>query len=288
MKLIIILICLGLERYLGLGDKLKRFTWFEGCLNWWKKLIKSEALWKGWIGVATSLVPLLLVVGLVYLLVSHTLFGLGGMILAIAVLLYSLGPQDLYHQMKSYFAAGDKASKADTKKCVKELLGAEAAKGEKVPYRAVTDMIFVQANKRLFSVLIWFIVLGPIGALLYRTTDLFNGLANKSGSKFSAMSAQANLLQEILDWFPVRLMGIFYALAGNFHAMACWLRNVLKGLKSGKNMTVECSLVALNADPKSDSKANLQENKDAMNLLDRATVIMLVFIAVFTLGALIY
>src|SRR5262245_33926782 len=107
MKLIIILLSLGLERSLNLGQYLFRFNWFNAYVRkmreWGGKLKISE----GYLGFFWLLLPLLLAFAIVYFLFC----ALGGMILGwvinLLVLIYCLGPQSFYQKVKNYFAQAE-------------------------------------------------------------------------------------------------------------------------------------------------------------------------------------
>ena len=63
--------------------------------------------------------------------------------------------------------------------------------------------------ERIFAILFWFFVFGPLGALLYRLTFLY-----VNGNKASVALAQKTLW--LLEWPAVRLLGVSFALTGNF------------------------------------------------------------------------
>jgi cobalamin biosynthesis protein CobD/CbiB len=91
----------------------------------------------------------------------------------------------------------------------------------------------VDAYRQVFAVLFWFTVLpGPAGAVLYRATLL---LAQEwRGSEVgeddtpiarsrAAFGAPARKLLWLLDWVPVRLTALSFAVVGDFEDAAwCW------------------------------------------------------------------
>lgn len=65
---------------------------------------------------------------------------------------------------------------------------------------------------RLFAVFFWFFILGPVGAVFYRWTVLYNSHEQiRSGHLPSAKK-----IQHLLEWLPARFMGLCTCLAGNF------------------------------------------------------------------------
>jgi adenosylcobinamide-phosphate synthase len=91
--------------------------------------------------------------------------------------------------------------------------------------RAAIETAFVRAHRDLLAVIAWFVVLpGPAGPVLYKLSGI---LADKWGRRtdeefgaFGRFSAKAFY---VLDWVPLRLTAIGFAVAGDFEdAMACW------------------------------------------------------------------
>jgi adenosylcobinamide-phosphate synthase len=91
--------------------------------------------------------------------------------------------------------------------------------------RAAIEAAFVRAHRDLLAVIVWFVVLpGPAGVVLYKLSGV---LADKWGQRtdeefgaFGRFSAKAFY---VLDWVPLRLTAIGFAIAGDFEdAVACW------------------------------------------------------------------
>jgi AmpE protein len=94
--------------------------------------------------------------------------------------------------------------------------------------RMVEAAVCVQANNRLFAVIFWFVLLGPVGAWAYRVTDLirrravFNALREDQPGG-TALVGAAGTLHGWLAWIPARLTAIGYAMAGSFDgALTAW------------------------------------------------------------------
>ena len=80
------------------------------------------------------------------------------------------------------------------------------------------------AHKNLFGVIVWFAVLGPAGAVLYRLSQLlgqkWGGLDQRDFGDFGKFSAQAF---DLIDWAPLRLSALSFAVVGDFEdAVYCW------------------------------------------------------------------
>lgn len=80
------------------------------------------------------------------------------------------------------------------------------------------------AHKNLFGVMVWFVVLGPAGAVLYRLSQLLSqkwgGLDQRDFGEFGKFSERAF---DLMDWVPLRLSAISFAVVGDFEdAVYCW------------------------------------------------------------------
>ena len=101
--------------------------------------------------------------------------------------------------------------------------GADSCRG---PASAVVRAVFIQANNRIFGVVFWFMVLGPVGAWLFRVSDL---LRRRAVFEVEVEPGMANTLSHIeavhglLGFIPARLAALGYAISGSFDdAWSCW------------------------------------------------------------------
>ncbi len=98
----------------------------------------------------------------------------------------------------------------------------------RVTWHRVEEAVCVQANNRLFAVIFWFVLLGPVAAWAYRVTDLvrrravFNATRDDGGADSRVVIA-ASMLHGWLAWIPARLTAIGYGMAGSFDgAISAW------------------------------------------------------------------
>ncbi len=91
--------------------------------------------------------------------------------------------------------------------------------------RAAIETMLVRAHRDLLAVIAWFVVLpAPVGALLYKLSAL---LADKWGRRadeeLGAFGHFASRALWLLDWVPLRLTAIGFAVAGDLEdALRCW------------------------------------------------------------------
>ena len=91
--------------------------------------------------------------------------------------------------------------------------------------RVAIETALLRAHRDLFAVVAWFVVLpGPAGAVMYKLAGI---LADKWGRRvdeeFGPFGRFAARAFQILDWVPLRMTAIGFAIAGDFEdAVQCW------------------------------------------------------------------
>ncbi|MFA5959093.1 MAG: regulatory signaling modulator protein AmpE [Tatlockia sp.] len=249
MKLLVILLCLLSERYLVHAISHTRFNWFtvwyNGIVN---RLTKMDLSLNPVIVLFCVLFPILFLCALVLYLGSPLVFGIVGFILNLAIFYYCLGPINPFYPVREEHAA--EYSEMATGNYLAEVCG------------------------QLFSVLFWYIVLGPLGALLYRLISL---------SRTQEATAHiATVLTNYLDWIPARLTVILYLLVGNCQRGLHFFREqVLSAPEENEQFLRDGGLLA----------ARVNENEpvqmpQAESLVEHAIIVFLVLLAFFTLVAL--
>lgn len=132
---------------------------------------------------------------------------------ALAVLLWSLGPRELDGDLDALAQAPDTLSRQAAAKALAN--GASAAPAWEAG--ALLDTVAYAALRRRFGVLFWFLLLGPLGALLYR---LVQTLGRDGSLKLDAASrGDARYVANALDWIPAHLLVFTLALVGHWEAV---------------------------------------------------------------------
>ena len=285
MTLIAILASLLLERMLEHVQHLRRYERYHDYVVWMREHLRGER-WQGRLGVVALLAPLLMVTAWLQTGLDDALFGLLGLVFAIAVLVFCLGPRDLGLELTEYRAALTANNDELATRLARGLLGTEPPEDMDAQARAVTHAVLTQANLRIFGVLFWFAILGPFGAVLYRAVaELCRHLAQTHDD----FAWAARRLAEILDWLPARLTAFGYALSGDFEAAVLRWRNSSVddahwGL-SADDVLIATGTGALDLDE--GSRDNLtwdQVLQSAMSLVWRTLVMWVFVIALLTLA----
>jgi len=158
------------------------------------------------------LVPVALAAIISGLLYSLPFFDLAWLVFAIVVLTYALGPREIETDIDAVLRAADPLRRD-------EALNALRHDEAPLPWHApaIVEAAFYGALRRRFGVLLWFLLLGPAGALGYRLAQLLG--RDASVSLDGATRTSAHRLADTLDWLPAHLMVFAMALVSDFDAV---------------------------------------------------------------------
>lgn len=138
------------------------------------------------------------------------------LVFAIAVLILSIGRRGAEEEIDEYLGAIERGDHEGAYLHVRELLQGEDPLTAPERHRLVIEMMLLRNHERLLAVLFWFVVLGPAGAVLYRSSTQLKGVLH-SGRSFHPGFLEAVLrLQAFLDWVPARITALCHALVGSF------------------------------------------------------------------------
>lgn len=236
MKLIALLIGLIIERIATQFFHVRRLRWLDRLIDAGFDVAERFANWPALIPVIMLAAVLALPVFIVTISLGDALLGFPYLILAIVVLFFSLGPNDIGEDVDEYCKALKAGDEELVQQTAKNIAERDVSTEPLERIRIVEEAVCVQANNRLFAVVFWFVFLGPLGAWLYRVTDLIRRRAvftvargdesdenGESAETTSEILDAATLLHGWLAWIPARLTSIGYAIAGHFDgALAAW------------------------------------------------------------------
>lgn len=91
----------------------------------------------------------------------------------------------------------------------------------------------VDSYRYVFGTMFWFVVLpGPVGAVLFRCASVVSDRWTKAGTQKDTLGKCAARITHWLDWIPVRLTAMSFAIMGNLEdAIYCW-RSYAKNWKT--------------------------------------------------------
>ena len=212
IRLLIVLIALGLLLAVPQLARWRDDSWFR---RWVAQLSDTS-------GAARTALALLLPTALCALIVGllgwSPLGELLRLLFALAVLLYCFGPREFEADLEAILHATDDVSREAAAQALADdgqpVAWSAPALGEAVAYAAL---------RRRFAVLLWFFLLGPAGALLYRLAQTLG--RSESMRLDPAAQRAAGYVANALDWLPAQLLTFTLAVVGHWDAVIdAWRR----------------------------------------------------------------
>jgi len=233
VSLLAILVALALEQW-------RAFEWRAGVERTFVRYTRSlerklndGTRQHGAFAAAAAVVPPVLVATLAWWLVDAVHWGLG-LLVNVVALYFLMGFRRFSHAISAIVAALAAADLPAARRALVAWRGGSAADlGSSEIARLAIERGLVDAYRQVFAVLFWFVMLpGPAGAVLYRAAAL---LAEEWKGPVPGVDASplvesrvefgrpARALLAALDWIPVRLTALSFAIVGDFEdAVACW------------------------------------------------------------------
>jgi len=301
MNLIALLIGLVIERLATQWFHWRRMRWLDRIIDFGFKQAERVVNWP-------PLIPVILLAALLVLPVFAVIFSLGGtlsgftyLVLAVAVLFFSLGPKDVGEEVSEYCKALESEDEEAIHNTVKAIVEGDVPEDARDRIRAVEEAICVQANNHLFAIVFWFVLLGPLAAWAYRVTDLIRRRAVFNAARDEASEGNGALLRDAaislhgwLAWIPARLTAVGYATAGHFDEAISAMRAPSEQRDAtisehSENLLARVGTAALALVDKSDESVTERGVRGAIaanELVFRLLIICAVIIAAMTLYGL--
>lgn len=283
MNFLAVLISLLLDLALRKHEDLRGPRWFRAYFESLAFLAQASDYWRASFGVLV----IVLVPAIVTLFVGHLLYqiwGGFGFAFALLILLLTLGPRDLHAQASEYLEAVRSGETDEAERVARELLRAQPPADTQACSEAITHIVFSEANDRLFGMLFWFALLGPAGAVLYRSTDFLRRLPAEEVRSAEFVQAVGRL-HGLLAWIPAHLAALGYAFAGSFENAVSEVRTfyancTLRFYQVSDDLLACAGLGALRAGSVENGTERLRA---ALVLVRRALIIWMVVYALITL-----
>jgi AmpE protein len=249
-----------------------RDQWFDDLRDWLGRHLRSPL----WLTVWALVIPAFLVSwGLD--LIRPLLFGLAWIALAGLVLVYSFGRGDypgLAAGYRRHCLEGD--FEAAYLSLGEQLTGAQSpmTPTSTREFQGLAQRALLYAGfQRWFPVLLYFLLLGPEGALLYRLAQL--------GRERSEAEVDHTLVA-VLDWLPSRLLALTFAVTGDFvRSRAVLGRELFTDEPAAVVLhRVASAAVGAGAGEAEDGASAARDCGELTELLSRSAVLWLVVIAV--------
>jgi AmpE protein len=292
MNFLALIIALACERLVSLRHEAREprvlLAYARGAL----RTIARNERWALALALGAALLPGLAVAIAIGVL-GAVVHGLVYVLLAALVLFFSLGPRDLRREIADYRAAAARGDTVEAERCAAEILDADASQRRGPGLGSVGEAVFVQANNRLFGVLFWFAILGPLGALVFRTTDLMRReaiLRAERGDAAATAHAVSDVCQRVhgvIAFLPARLLALTYGVAGSFEESFSGWRSYLATesdhfFDANDRLLVHAGRGALGVGWEQ-ARDEAERARAALALADAALYVWLVVLALLTL-----
>ena len=291
MNLISILVTLAIEHYYSAVQSMRRYDWFHSYASALYAKLEGQDWRNGPLGVVLIITIILFAIWLISAMLASVAGSLS-FLFATAVLIYTMGPTDLAQQADDFHDAVNNKNEEAIRIAAQQIIGCEASDLSTLSFteigRMVQHSILTESITRVFAVILWFLLLGPIGAALLRMASELDKYRASMGDGF--IKSVEDLL-EILNWLPVRLAVISFALAGSFtDTVSRWTS--LSDFWKDKNETLltDSAMGAMQNEPVDDEEENdcLEAIQQTISLIKRTLIVWLAVIAILTLTGQIF
>lgn len=291
----------------ALAVAVRNYGWYGSWLRWLDGKFPDDGFWRGRWGIVLALLPPLFAVALFQVALDNAVFGLPSLLFGVAALFYAWGPRDLDHDVDEIVEAPDAA----TRRTAVARLWPQATRPLEVPRQpddvhrdidgaTAVEAVFRNALRRWFGVLFWFLLLGPVGALLYRLSAM--AALDDDARLPSENASGARMLLALLDWPVAQLMTLSMALVGNFDIVAgAWKSAGGAGFAPDSDFLANAGRASVRSEIADEAQdyveagvapasalarelGPLPELRDAMSLVWRVLLVWLAVLALFVIA----
>lgn len=241
MKLLVIVLCLLSERFLTHITSHHRFQWFNDYISFLHSKFPNI---NNFLLFLLAIIPIPLAIFVIVSLLAGLLFGILAFILHLVIFYYCLGPENPFYPIRI----------------------------EENSISTDTENYLVHVNSQLFSVIFWYLVLGPVAIVTYRIIYM-----SQMDHKFGHIS---KTITNLLEWVPARMTAFLYLLVGNFQAaIKDYVNLFFKEPAANAKILSVCGIKAL-------GETELEERLPrAEMLVEHAVIVLLVLMAFITIAA---
>jgi AmpE protein len=246
MRFLIMIICLLSERYIPHTLQKTRRQWLERYIDFLRKLIPENLMNASRLTVYfVTLFSLLTLCGLMALLKQSAILFPINFAFEFVVFYLCLGEHNLFYM---------NTNSSD--------------------HLSIRDYIYA-INQEVMAIILWFFLLGPTGAILYRVTLEF--------AKINSFDKLTVSLCQFLDWLPTRISAMLFLLVGQFQpGFKIFIQQFNTKPENNHQFLVTIAEQALHES----TLDNIQITK-LENLFCHACLLLLFIMAVFMIGKVI-
>ncbi|WED24646.1 adenosylcobinamide-phosphate synthase CbiB [Vibrio sp. JC009] len=227
LSALVLVAALWLDKWLGEPNKFHPLIGFGKLANVVEKKCRSlnwlSERKQGILAWTLAVIPLVLLTGAALELARQASLLLW-LVLNVVILYLTIGGRSLLEHAHNIFVPLKAGDIEDARYQVSMIVSRNTEKmGEKEIVSSAIESVLENGNDAVFAPMVWFLLLGAPGAVLFRlanTLDAMWGYKNEKYLNFGRFSAKTD---DFLGWLPARITAICYAFQGNFkNALSCW------------------------------------------------------------------
>jgi adenosylcobinamide-phosphate synthase len=220
-----VLLAVLLDRLVSERGGYPLWSWYSDWAESIEQRFNGGTRAQGLAAVFVATVPMVAGVWLAWWVLGQIVgvlqFLFGVFVLYLCIDLYRLGAA-----AQAVSAALENGDSAEAAAHLRELTGKETAdRTDAGVARATVEAVLKQGNALVIAPIFWFIVLGPMGAVLQRMASIQDRLWGHRTERFIEFGWAAARFDDLLGWIPARITALSYAIMGSFEdALHCWRR----------------------------------------------------------------
>lgn len=223
--LIIILLAFALDRWLPERGGFRLWSWYSDWAESIEQRFNGGLRSQGTFAVVLAIAPILLAIFLATFVLGQIAAVLA-ILFAVAMLYVCVDLYRLGHVAQAVATALENGEVTDAATHLKELTGKDTVETTVAGVaQATVEAVLKQANTLVVAPVFWFLLLGPLGAMLQRLAAVLDRLWGHRTARFTEFGWAAARLDDLLSWIPARITALSYAVMGSFEdALHCWRR----------------------------------------------------------------
>ena len=219
MSVVAIIAALLLEQWRPLDTRRTVDAWLSAWGGWLEQAFNAGERRQGMVAWLVAVLPTVAVAFLLHRLLASGHFLLA-LLFNVLVLYLTLGFRQFSHHFTDIQLAVKSGDLERARQLLDEWRGASGVvRTREEVIRLSIEEALVASHRHVFGVLLWYVLLGPSGALLYRLSAFLRARWKDLG----AFGRFAERVFQLLEWPAVRLTAAAFAVVGDFEdAVYCW------------------------------------------------------------------
>lgn len=295
MSFFALLAALLLEYFRPLRFRFRVYAWFNAYARLLERQFNAGAHRHGVLAWVLGVAPLALAVALG----GYLMGGLGSLpewAWSVAILYLVMGFKQFSGSAAGIAASLRAEALDDARRQLGQWTGSDASSlsATEVARRGIEETL-ANSYTQLFGVMLWFAVFGPGGAVLYRLAQIVGRKWGRLDEReFGEFGVFAVRVQGWMEWLPLRLTAISFAVMGDFEdAMYCWRSQAEQWAQQGMGIVLAAGAGALGVklgEGESGNELGLGDVADAdyldssLSLVWRVLILWLVLLFLFGLA----